>query len=257
MKVRVGNVEHEIAVEAAFSLPRLAFTDNYFCVMSSLGPLGIRPTKFTGAFWEQCLDRVLVEMVERTEWILTIDYDTVFEADTVQRLMTAALVSGYDAVAPLQTKRDDGIPMFTPEGHDGSIGVVQLPNSWFEAVVQPVDTAHFGCTLIRSEALKRTPAPWFLGTPRPDGHWGDAPPGDNVHRVDPDIHFWKAFKRAGNKLAVAPQIAIGHAELKITWPGRDLKPVYQTPSSYWNKGGRRPAEAWGSIEHGEASCATS
>ena len=252
MKVCVGNVEHDLRVEAAFSLPRLAFTDNYFCVMSALMPLGIRPTKFTGAFWEQCLDRVLVDMVERTDWILAIDYDTVFEADTVQRLMTAAMVSGYDAVAPLQTKRDDGVPMFTPEGHDGSIGMVQLPNSWFEAVIQPVDTAHFGCTLIRSEALKRTPAPWFLGKPCADGHWGDPQPGEPP-RVDPDIHLWKQFKKAGNTLGLAPQIAIGHAELKITWPGRDLKPVYQTPSNYWNQGGRRPAEAWGSIEHGEAS----
>jgi len=252
VKVRVGNVEHELRVEAAFSVPRLTFSDNFFCTAQALLPLGIRPTKFTGAFWEACLDRVLIDMVERTDWILVIDYDSVFEADTVQRLMTAAMVSGYDAVAPLQTKRDEGMPMFTPEGHDGSIGLVKLPNTWFESIIQPVDTAHFGCTLIRSEALKRTPAPWFLGTPRPDGHWGDAPPGE-PNRIDPDIHFWRQFKKAGNTLGIAPQIAIGHAELKFTWPGRDLKPVYQTPTSYWAAGGRRPAEAWGSIEHGEAS----
>ena len=126
MKVSVGSVEHDLRVEAAFSMPRLTFSDNFFCVMQSLLPLGIRPTKFVGAFWEQCLDRVLFEMLDRTDWILAIDYDSVFEADTVQRLMTAAMVSGYDAVAPLQTKRDEGVPMFTPEGHDGTIGLVQL-----------------------------------------------------------------------------------------------------------------------------------
>lgn len=251
MKVRVGNIEHDLSVEAAFSVPRLGFQDTFFCVMQSLLPLGIRPTKFTGAFWDQCLDRVLLEMMDRAEWILVIDYDSVFEADTVQRLMTAAMVSGYDAVAPLQTKRDDGVPMFTPEGHKG-IGMVQLPNEWFEAVVQPVDTAHFGCTLIRSKALKATPAPWFLGTPRPDGHWGDAPAGEEC-RTDPDIHFWRQFKTAGHTLGIAPQVAIGHAELKFTWPGRDLKPVWQSPSDYWATGGRRPPAAWGSIEHGEAS----
>lgn len=250
MKVRVGQVEHEVSIEAAFSVPRLGFQDNFFCVMQSLLPLGIRPTKFTGAFWEQCLDRVLSDMIERTDVILVCDFDSVFEADTIQRLLTAMLISGYDAVAPLQTKRDEGVPMFTPEGHDGSIGLVQLPNSWFEAVIQPVDTAHFGCTLIRSSALKRTPAPWFLGTPRPDGHWGDAPAGETT-RTDPDIHFWRQFKQAGNTLGIAPQVAIGHAELKFTWCGRDLKPVYQSPSDYWNKGGRRPPEAWGSVEHGE------
>ena len=150
MKVRVGSVEHDLRVEAAFSVPRLGFQDNFFCTMQSLLPLGIRPTKFTGAFWEQCLDRILLEMIERTDWIVVVDYDSVYEADTIQRLMTAAMISGYDAVAPLQTKRDDGVPMFTPEGHDGSIGMVQLPNTWFEAIVQPVATAHFGCTLVRS-----------------------------------------------------------------------------------------------------------
>ena len=253
MKVRVGQVEHDVRVEAAFSMPRLTFSDNFFCVTQALLPLGIPPTKFTGAFWEQCLDRVLVDMVNRTDWILTVDYDSIFEADTVQRLLTAALVSGYDAVAPLQTKRDDGCPMFTPEGHHG-IGMVQLPTTWFEEVIQPVDTAHFGCTLIRSSSLKRTPAPWFLGAPKADGHWGDAKEGE-AGRVDPDIHFWRQFKAAGNSLGVAPQIAIGHAELKITWPGRDLKPVYQSPSAYWNGGSRRPPEAWGSAEHGEM-CST-
>lgn len=254
MKVRVGDIEHNLAVEAAFSVPRLTFTDNAFCVMQSLLPLGIRPTKFTGAFWDQCLDRVLRDMVDRTDWILVCDYDTVFEADTVQRLMTAALVSGYDAVAPLQCKRDDGVPMFTPEGHGHEIGVVQLPNTWFEAVIQPVETAHFGCTLLRSSALKKVPMPWFHSEPNEDGHWGDVGEGKK-HRVDPDIWMWRQWRKCGNTLGVAPQVAVGHAELKITWPGRDLRPVYQAPSNYWNKGGRRPPEAWGSIEHGEVSAA--
>jgi hypothetical protein len=83
-------------------------------------------------------------MIDRTDWVLTVDYDSVFEPEAVSRLLTAALVSGYDAIAPLQVKRDDGVPMFTPEGHGHKIGMVQLPTSWFEAVVQPVDSAHFG-----------------------------------------------------------------------------------------------------------------
>jgi len=254
VKVRVGQVEHDLRVEAAFSLPRLTFTDNFFCVMQALLPFGIRPTKYTGAFWEQCLDRVLLDMIDRTDWILCCDFDTVFEADTLQRLMVAAMVSGYDAVAPMQTKRDEGVPMFTPEGHGHKIGMVQLPNTWFEATIQPVDTAHFGCTLLRSSALKRTQTPWFLGTPAANGHWGDVAEGE-APRVDPDIHFWRQWKASGNTLGMAPQIAVGHCELKITWPGRDLKPVFQTPNDYWRLGGRRPSEAWGSVEHGESSAA--
>jgi hypothetical protein len=251
MIVRVGQVEHDLRVEAAFSVPRLGFMDNYFTVMQSLMPLGIRPTKMTGAFWHACMDRVLLEMVERTDWILCCDYDSVFEADTVQRLMTAAMVSGYDAVAPMQVKRDEGIPMFTPEGC-GGIGKVELPTSWFEAAIQPVETAHFGCTLLRSAGLKRLKTPWFLGTPAEDGHWGDAPEGQ-ASRIEEDIHFWKQWRASGLTLGIAPQVAIGHAELVFTWPGRDLKGVFQYPSKYWAAGGRRPAEAWGSVEHGEAS----
>jgi hypothetical protein len=111
----------------------------------------------------------MLDMIDRTDWILTVDYDSVFEAEAVTRLMTAALVSGYDAVAPLQTKRDDGVPMFTPEGHGHKIGLVELPNTWFEAVIQPVETAHFGLTLIRSSALKK---------PQPRGSWARQRPTD-------------------------------------------------------------------------------
>jgi hypothetical protein len=251
VKFTVGGVDHDLRVEAAMSVPRLGFMDNFFCLVQAILPHGIKPTKYSGAFWEQCLDRVLLELVERTDWILTCDYDSVFEADTIQRLMAVALATGYDAVAPLQAKRDCGAPMFTPKGHTG-IGMVELPNSYFEALVQPVETAHFGCTLIRSAALKRLPAPWFQSFPNSAGHWGDAKPGEE-DRVDSDIYFWRAWTKAGNTLGVAPQVAIGHAELVITWPGRDLKPVYQYPADYWAQGGRRCARAWGSIEHAEAS----
>jgi len=251
VKVRVGNVEHDLRVEAAFSVPRLGFQDNFFCAFQSLLPDGIQPTKFTGPFWGQCMDRVLLDMMDRTDWILCTDFDSVYEADTVQRLLTAAMVSGYDAVAPMQCKRDEGIPMFTPEGHF-EIGRVEIAPSWFEATIQPVDSAHFGCTLLRSSALKRTKTPWFVGTPAEDGHWGDAPEGQR-QRVEEDIAFWKTWKNSGNTLGICPQIAIGHAELMFTWPGRDLKAVYQYPTEYWKAGGRRPAAAWGSAEHAEAS----
>ena len=251
MRFTVGNVEHDLRVEAACSYPRLAFTDNLFAMFQAFLPHGIKPTRFVGAFWDQCLDRVLLDLVDRTDWIVVTDYDSVFEADTIQRLMAVALATGYDAVAPLQAKRDNGAPMFTPAGHSG-IGMVELPNSYFEALVQPVETAHFGCTILRSAALKRLPAPWFQSSPTGSGHWGDALDGE-ADRVDADIYFWRHWRANGNTLGIAPQVAIGHAELQITWPGRDLKPICQYPADYWAQGGRRPAKAWGSIEHAEAS----
>lgn len=249
MIVKVGTVEHDLRVEAAFSVPRLGFQDQMFCAFQALMPLNILPTKYTGAFWEQCLDRVLLSMMDRTDWILVLDYDSIFDSETVMRLMMVAMSTGYDAVAPLQSKRDEGSPMFTPVGAKG-IGKIELPTTWFEELVQPVDSAHFGCTLLRSEALRRMKTPWFIGKPAGDGHYGDAVAGKKT-RVDPDISFWRQWKASGNTLGVAPQISIGHAELMITWLGRDLRPINQYPATYWRDGGKRPAGAWGSVEHAQ------
>ena len=78
MLIRVGNVEAEIKVAAVMSTPRLGFTDNFFCVSSALAPHGISPIKVTGAFWGQCLQRAMEQVVDTHDVILTIDYDTVF-----------------------------------------------------------------------------------------------------------------------------------------------------------------------------------
>jgi hypothetical protein len=229
VKVRVGNVEHDLRVEAAFSVPRLGFQDNFFCAFQSLLPNGIQPTKFTGPFWGQCMDRVLLEMVDRTEWILCTDFDSVYEADTVQRLLTAAMVSGYDAVAPMQCKRDEGIPMFTPEGHF-EIGRVEIAPSWFEATIQPVDSAHFGCTLLRSSALKRTKTPWFVGTPAEDGHWHDVPEGQR-QRVEEDIAFWKTWKASGKRWAFARKSPSGTLNSCLLGPAATSRRFISIPPS--------------------------
>jgi len=51
MLVRVGDSQVDVRVEAVFSMPRLGFNDNFFTWCQALMPLGIRPTKVTGAFW--------------------------------------------------------------------------------------------------------------------------------------------------------------------------------------------------------------
>jgi hypothetical protein len=197
------------------------------------------------------MQRILTDLSdpkEGNEFILTLDYDSVMEPHCVTRLMASMLISGVDAIAPLQMKRDDRTLMFTPAGlanDDGPV-TISLPAEWWESPAQPVDTAHFGCTLIRTAALRRTPKPWFHGVPNADGEWGDG-------RRDADIAFWHSFRAAGNSVAVCPQVAIGHAELVITWPDQRLKAIYQYPTHYWEAGGKRPPEAWGSEAHAEKS----
>jgi hypothetical protein len=245
MRVVVGNVEHDVKIAACMSVPRLGFMDNYFCGVSAFSHFGIPITKGTGAFWDQVMSRILTEQSAEESgntFLITVDYDSVFEPDCVSRLVSVAMVSGYDAVAPLQTKRDDQKLMFTPKGMFGKTEEIQLPVEWWEQPTQPADTAHFGLTVIRCSALRRMPKPWFLGVTGENGDWGDG-------RTDPDIFFWHRFKECGNTLAVCPQVSIGHAELVITWPDQRLKAIHQYPNHYWTSGGRRPPEAWGSPEH--------
>jgi len=137
MLVRVGNVEAEIKVAAVMSTPRLGFTDNFFCVSSALAPHGISPTKVTGAFWGQCLQRAMEQVVEENDVILTIDYDTIFNSKTVGALLALLLHSGYDAIAPLQTKREANAVMFALAG-DSTDEKTTVGADFFQKVVQPV-----------------------------------------------------------------------------------------------------------------------
>jgi len=255
MRVVVGNVEHEVKIVGVISAPRLGFMDNFYCSVQAFSQFGIPITKGTGAFWDQTIYRLLSEQCREetgNQFIITMDYDSVYEPDCVSRLVSAALISGYDAVAPLQTKRDDQRLLFTPKGMAGNCGTVTLPNEWWEQPVQPADSAHFGLTVIRCSALRRLPKPWFLGVPNEEGGWEDLPEGKRA-RVDPDMAFWAQWRECGNTLAVCPQVAIGHAELVITWPDQRLQAIHQYPNHYWQSGGRRPPEAWGSPEHASRS----
>lgn len=241
MLLRIGNVEAEIRVAAVMSTPRLGFTDNYFCTMSALAPHGISPTKVTGAFWGQCLQRAIETVIDKSDVILTIDYDTVFNAKTVEGLLALLMHSGYDAIAPLQTKRETGSVMFALPGGDVE-SKTSVDGSFFDKVVQPVSTAHFGLTFLRTSALKKVPKPWFLGQANEDGEFSGG-------HVDEDIYFWRQWEKAGNTLGVATHISVGHAELMITWPSRTdpAGKVQQHTTEYWNGGQKACEGAWGQV----------
>lgn len=229
MQVTVGNTQVDVRVEAVYSVPRLGFMDNFFTWAQCLMPLGIRPTKVTGAFWGQCLQRVMEQFIDETEYILTVDYDSFFTQADLEHLLALAMTFQCDAITGLQTKREDGRPMLTLKGqldNPPTEGSTSVPREWFTAPVQEVDTAHFGCTFISTAALKRTPKPWFLGVPNDDGMWEHG-------RVDDDIFFWRQFKKAGNRLYVTPRVILGHGEYMVTWPGAALQqPVHQHATDF-------------------------
>lgn len=241
MLIRVGNVEAELKVAAVMSTPRLGFTDNFFCVASALAPHGISPIKVTGAFWGQCLQRAMEQVVDNNDVILTVDYDTVFNAKTVEALLALLMHSGYDAIAPLQTKREANAVMFALPG-SSTDEKTTVDQEFFSKVVQPVETAHFGLTFLRTSALKKMRKPWFVASANERGEY------DGGH-VDEDIGFWKQWRAVGNTLGIATHVSVGHAELMVTWPSRsvDTGKVQQHTTEYWNSGQKAPKEAWGQV----------
>lgn len=240
MLVKIGDTEADVRVEAVMSTPRLGFMDNFACWIEALVPLGIRPTKVTGAFWGQCLQRVITDRMDKAEYILTIDYDTFFSKRDVELLFALAMTFQCDALTGFQSKRDDGRPMITMLGAQDNppeSGKATVPGEWFAPPVQQVDAIHFGLTVISTAALRRTPKPWFIDVPNKDGEFGEG-------RTDADMYFWRKFRESGNKVFITPRVTLGHGEYKITWPGKALGPaVYQNPIDFLNTG-EKPDGAW-------------
>lgn len=231
-------------VMCAMSVPRLGWQDHMFCWPRGLVPYGISPVRLEGAFWGQCLERVLSEMVELDTdpkapplWLLTLDYDTIFEQDAVPRMLTYAAASDYDIVAAVQMKRKQDEPLFTMASSDGERKSEMRRDHFVYHNIVKANTAHFGFTMIRAAALKKMPHPWFLGKPDSEGTWGP-------ERTDDDIHFWQVAQKAGLKSGVCTRVCIGHAEVWIKWPSSNMKCLLQHPGDFWESGGRPPEEAW-------------
>jgi len=221
---------------AAMSVPRLGFMDNFFCALAAFPKLGIELRKYSGAFWGQCLERCIEMFIaEGCDYVITVDYDTVYTRQDVATLMRLALEHPEaDAIAALQQGRTQGFPLMTIRGEDGRPRP-ELPIDYFESDLARASTAHFGLTAIKVEALQAMPRPWFWSQPAPDGTWGEG-------RLDDDVYFWRQWEKQGRTLYVAPRVVVGHAELMVQWPSRDFETIYQHSSEFW-KGGK-PSDAW-------------
>lgn len=214
------------------SVPRLGFMDNAFC-LTVLQKIGIAPRKVTGAFWGQCLTRGIEQALDEDapEWILTVDYDSLFTAnDVLALLLLAQKHPEIDALAPLQMHRRKAIPLFTLAD-----AAQHIDRAVLDAELLRASTAHFGLTLIRASKLRELPPPWFIATPDDAGGWGDG-------RTDDDVHFWRNWDKAGNALHIACRVPIGHAELMVQWPNINLETSYAHASEFWDTG--KPEDIW-------------
>ena len=255
MKVQVGSTTVEIKVSAILSAPRLGFTANFFGWAQALMPLGIKPTVGTGAFWGQVLTNCMEQFEDESQYLLCMDYDAFFSQQDVEALMAMAMTFQCDALTGLMVKREDGRPMLTlldTLKNPPASGSTTINREWFNEPVQEVDSAHFGCTVISTAALRRAKKPWFHDAPNSLGSWGDRPAGlaadaEFKPRIDPDIWFWRNWRESGNRVFVTPRVTIGHGEYVAVWPSKNFTaPVFQYITAY-TKDSKAPAEAW-SIE---------
>jgi len=205
----VGSSE-SVKICALMSCPRLGFNDFWGGAMNALRPWGIPIRRFTGAFWGQCLQNGLEELIEEgIDWALTLDYDTLFTSEDFDKLIGHfGQNPEIDAIAALQPKRSEGTPLMTRKGAR-DVEVTGAPIK--------VDSAHFGLTLIRLERLKDIPKPWFVGRPGPDGTW------TSDERLDPDIWFWHQWRENGRSLYVAPDVRVGHLEMLVSQFNEDMQ----------------------------------
>lgn len=227
----------EISVSAVMSVPRLGFTDFMFCAIEALPSLNMKLRRSTGAYWSQCLERVIEQTIaeDNPDAILTLDYDSIFsrrDASTLVQLMCCHPEA--DAIAPMQSGRGKELPLFWMKTATGA-PMRSASSEIFEPDLAPIAQAHFGLTLLRSDKFKALPKPWFRDVPAPDGTWNDG-------RVDADIAFWNQWTAAGNSLFLANRVPIGHAELCVKWPGTDLRAIHQPINEFRENG--KPKEAW-------------
>lgn len=224
-------------VTAVLSAPRFGPVMHFRCAFQAFSKAGGVPYSMaSGAFWHQILSEVVEQQIADPDvrYVITCDYDTVFSHEDVlelYRLMEA--LPEADCIFPLQSKRGGSEALFTMRSSDGERRT-RVPAYELSRNVLPVATGHFGLTIFRADSLRSFPRPWMNSAPAPDGRWGDG-------RTDADIAFWRRWKSEGKTLFLAPRVVVGHIQEMVTWPGPDLKPIYQTHHDYDERG--MPQEA--------------
>lgn len=209
LPVRVLESEKRVVrIAAAMSMPSLTHTAMMTSVTDAIAATGMPLFTGHGCFWHHGLTRSIQYALNYrdkqdnpVDFILTIDFDSVFTVSAVKALVTLlAQHPEVDAIVPMQQKREGGELLAATLGSTN----LTLP-------LVPITTGHFGLTLFRREAFDKLPKPWFIERASPSGDWGDG-------RRDPDIVFWDQFIAAGLQARLATQVLVGHKQEMVTWP---------------------------------------
>jgi len=193
----------------------IVFARNYIEI--ALRTAGVPLSVSGGVFYGQCMQRALEAAIGNgADIAVTVDFDSMFTGAHVTRLLQSLVSYDYDAVAALQCRRGKPFPLMTIEGETKQV-ITSTPF--------PVTTAHFGLTAINLNKLKDIPKPWFHSKPDENGQWGD-------NRMDEDIWFWDRWKTAGLKVAMDPNVRIGHLEEMVTMFDENMNPQHVYPNTW-------------------------
>jgi len=230
-----GTATHCEATTAVLSAPRYGPVIHMRCASTAFSKARVPYQIAGGAYWHQVLSELLESQIEYgSKYIITCDYDTVFSHEDVMelyRLMEA--MPDIDAICPLQSKRGEAAALFGIHHADGR-SHDSIPSYQLDRHTLPITIGHFGLTIFRASSLAALDRPWMNSIPSKAGRWGEG-------KVDADIQFWHHWKQSGMALHLAPRVVVGHIQELITWPGRDLMPIYQLVSDYDQNG--MPQEA--------------
>ncbi len=217
-----------IKIKGVMSVPRIGWNDASSAIDNTLRTFGIHCERFNGVFWGQCMQRAFENAVaEGVDWLLTLDYDSMPLPEHLDHMLSVfGTHPEIDALAPLQMRRGQDYPLLTRAGQT-SVDVDSEPFI--------VHTAHFGMTLIRVDALKDLPKPWFVSKPDSNGEWGD-------DRQDDDIWFWHQWRLAGKTIYVDPEARIGHLELMVSEFDENMQAQHIPIGDWWAKH-RKPQKA--------------
>lgn len=231
-----GQPAHLNMIGGILAAPRNGYILHQYCTTKSMAQLpGIEFDVIQSCFWWGELCAGMEKYVKLgKKYILTLDYDSVFEPSDILELY-GILESDetIDCAVALQSRRGSEEVLFS-FGKDGPRTIASDVFSWRTTQVK---TGHFGLTMFRASSLASFPHPWMTPQPGPELRWGA-----DSGAVDVDMNFWHRWEAAGKTLHLANRVAIGHIEEFIKWPSMDGRPVLQTVRDYGSKG--KPAECW-------------
>ena len=204
-------MEDGVTVSALMTAPRYECVAARNRIEKAMRDTGIPLTISGGVYYGQCMQRMLEDLVEKdVQYALTVDFDSIFIAKHVHRLLSMIVHTEADAVAAVQPKRGHGT-ILASKGAATSI-------EWTGEPIE-VHSAHFGLTVLDLRKLANVPKPWFFGQPQDDGTYGDK-------KIDDDVWFWNQWRKAGNSVYIDPGCRLGHLEELVTYYDQQMKLIH-------------------------------